>query len=591
MASNDSCNVCCAKYNKSTHSIVKCYFQNCAYDACKECVRTYLINSVNDPHCMKCRNKWNIEFSKSALNASFMEKDYRNHRRTILADSAIAKIPEYYESALRYGKISDLDKRAANIMDEINMYRTHINQLYTEYNNIQRELTVPVGTTSARKFVMPCQNTGCRGMLSTQYKCEICSKYTCSKCFVVIDGDAHECKQEDVDSVEELRKNTRPCPNCGLRISKIDGCDQMWCVECKTAFSWNKGTIEQGVVHNPHYYQWMREHGNVPARTGCDNGEARFSECARAISRIINDCEHSYRLPNLFDELYDRFLGRDSNNEISNYLNYLNIKPVFENYLPFYEARVEPYVKKTKAHNNLLNRKLRYLSTFHRYITHIEHVDMIPLNNSIRARTQDNRNIYLYILNQIDKNQLADDLIRNDTTNIRDRAYLDIIEAMVLVGKQILTDCLAELVQKEDKCCGNLMSKIEYAGKVLSYRSGMFIQEFVLYEYLFTCERMANYHKTILDVADKYILAIKKYCAYSNMEALRFLLVYNSKKTLCMWDSVNGIFENKSFKNRTELVEEMNQYKVVLEELEAQEVAGSAQEVASSAQDVASSVL
>lgn len=563
MTSNDSCNVCCSKYNKSTNSIVKCYFAKCAYEACKECVRTYLTNSTNEPHCMKCRNKWHIEFSKSALNASFMDKDYRTHRRTILADMAVAKIPEYYESALRYGKISALDKRMAAIMEEINIHRTHINELYHEYNTIQQELGNPSALT-ARKFVMPCQNTGCRGMLSTQYKCDICSKHTCSKCFVVIDGENHECKQEDIDSVEELRKNTRPCPNCGLRISKIDGCDQMWCVECKTAFSWNKGTIEQGVVHNPHYYQWMREHGTIQPR--CDAGHQVFGQCARNITQIVNDCEKSYHLPSVFDEMYTKYVNRKKNNE---FLDYLNLEPIFEKYLPFYEDRVKPYMKSTKELNRILNKNLRYLTTFHRYIVHMEHVEVGPLTNNIRGRAQNNRSLYEYILNRINKDQMADELIRDDTTLMRDRAYLDIIDALVLVGKQILMDCLDELNKKKDNSCIELAARIDYARRALSYRSGVFVQEFVLYEYRFTCNKMEDYHRTIVDITDKYVMAIKKYCAYSNAELLRFLLVYNSKKTLYMWNYVDGNLENKYFKNKKELTENIEEHRRMLKELES----------------------
>jgi hypothetical protein len=42
----------------------------------------------------------------------------------------------------------------------------------------------------------------------------------------------------------------------------------MWCTQCHTAFSWRKGTIEAGGVHNPHYYDYMRAHGNLPRAAG-----------------------------------------------------------------------------------------------------------------------------------------------------------------------------------------------------------------------------------------------------------------------------------------------------------------------------------
>jgi hypothetical protein len=79
--------------------------------------------------------------------------------------------------------------------------------------------------------------------------------------------ETHVCKKEDVDTVSMIRKETRPCPKCGIRISKIDGCDQMWCTaeNCGTAFSWNTGKLINGIIHNPHYYEWMRRNNNGTA--------------------------------------------------------------------------------------------------------------------------------------------------------------------------------------------------------------------------------------------------------------------------------------------------------------------------------------
>ena len=48
----------------------------------------------------------------------------------------------------------------------------------------------------------------------------------------------------------------------------VKNCDQMYCTQCHTAFSWTHGTIERGVIHNPHFYAFQRDQngGIAPLR-------------------------------------------------------------------------------------------------------------------------------------------------------------------------------------------------------------------------------------------------------------------------------------------------------------------------------------
>jgi hypothetical protein len=141
---------------------------------------------------------------------------------------------------------------------------------------------------SARKtFIKPCPADDCNGYLSTQWKCGLCDTKVCSKCFEikpktandeeetnggdeetkVADGpNAHICKEENLKTADEIRKSCKGCPKCGIMIYKIEGCNQMYCVSCNTAFSWASGKIETGRIHNPHYYEWLRKQNNGEIR-------------------------------------------------------------------------------------------------------------------------------------------------------------------------------------------------------------------------------------------------------------------------------------------------------------------------------------
>ena len=276
-----TCPVCCEAYNKSTRNCITCP-SGCDFSACKECIRTYLTSNTKDPNCMNCSAMWSFRFCSEKLNKSFMSTNYMSHRADVLIEREMSMVPATMETACRRKQINDLKEEQFKIIEARNKLLRDVNALGTTFSRINEEIYALERKTkgNARKFVMPCPAPECRGFLSTQYKCEICSLWTCKTCCSIIgDGkdDPHECSEDAVASTELIRQSTHPCPTCGIRITKISGCDQMWCVECRTAFSWKTGVIETGVVHNPHFYEYRELTGNQPNNgndrplTMCDN--------------------------------------------------------------------------------------------------------------------------------------------------------------------------------------------------------------------------------------------------------------------------------------------------------------------------------
>ncbi len=111
-----------------------------------------------------------------------------------------------------------------------------------------------------KKFIQKCGFEGCRGFLSQAWKCGVCNHTTCSKCFE-IKNEEHICDENTLKTAQLIKKETKNCPSCATTIYKISGCDQMWCTNCNVAFSWKTGQKVNGVIHNPHYFEWKKKQG------------------------------------------------------------------------------------------------------------------------------------------------------------------------------------------------------------------------------------------------------------------------------------------------------------------------------------------
>ena len=261
-----TCEVCYENLNNSTHKLVNC--DKCDYKCCKQCVRTYFKDILNEPHCMKCKIQWEPEFVVTALNKSYYNGEFKENRKSVLTTLEKSRLPDTQHDAKIFMLQEKLDEKVLSIKAQIKALKREIakkdQEIILAHSDFLREKK-----PERKVFVMKCQSE-CKGFLSTSYKCDLCNKRTCPKCFEVEDDGAaeHVCKPENVETVSMMKKETRACPGCSVRIYKIDGCNQMWCVECNTAFDWVSGKIVNGTIHNPHYYDYLKKTGGIPRAPG-----------------------------------------------------------------------------------------------------------------------------------------------------------------------------------------------------------------------------------------------------------------------------------------------------------------------------------
>ncbi len=351
-----SCSICCENFNKSSREQIICPNKDCILEVCKICVRTYLIN-VKDPSCMNCKIPFDQNYLVMNLNRTFVEKDLKLHRKQLLTEREMARMPETMEAAERYKSIQLINEENKELILKINLIKKELRELENKKGennliiyNLNRGSPNNQDQSQKRQFIMACPDPNCRGYLSTAYKCEICRLYTCPHCLEIIGHEKnnhnHICNEDSVKTADIIKSTTKPCPGCGERIIKIDGCDQMWCTQCHVAFSWKTGIIDTGVVHNPHFYQHQRQGGNINLR---NPGEVLCGGMPNFWT-MRNNFTRKMRLPRESVEEY---------NSMKKFMDYLSDLHRIFNHIQYHELnQARQNMQQT---NNLENIRVRYL--------------------------------------------------------------------------------------------------------------------------------------------------------------------------------------------------------------------------------------
>lgn len=264
---SENCIICDEKYNKLKHKPICCLY--CDFTACRTCCETFIVNE-RTAKCMdrNCDKEWTRKFMVDNFTIAFRKGKWTNVIEDVEFDNEQALLPATQIVVEGMREKERIQREIDNVDQLIWQLRRRRRALEVEYSSN----TTTNNSKERRHFVRACPEENCRGFLSSAWKCGLCDKYTCPDCHVVKGSrnDAeHVCKTEDLETAKLLDKDTKPCPKCGTGIFKIDGCDQMWCTQCHTAFSWRTGRIETH-IHNPHFYEWQRRSngGTAPRNIG-----------------------------------------------------------------------------------------------------------------------------------------------------------------------------------------------------------------------------------------------------------------------------------------------------------------------------------
>ena len=573
-SNTNTCNICCDDYNKSTRSKISCAY--CDFEVCRTCCETYIL-SENIPKCMKleCGKEWSRKFLRENFTNVFLTSKYKEHLEDILFDQEKALLPA--TQPLVEEKI-----RKNNIQKQIKDVDNLIRELFQQKRELEHSLLLPSENVESdrAKFIRQCPANGCRGFLSTQWKCGICEQWSCPDCHELKGPNRdceHKCDPNNIETAKLLEKDSKPCPKCQSLIFKISGCfakdtpimmwdsitskmsqdicigdilvgddgekrivedlvsgeddlfevkqnnginyivnskhtlvllyenqnmikhiivdeyikledkiknqlygfkfnsminpwgimckievipigkgnyygwrvnennkfllsdftvvkncDQMWCTQCHTAFSWKTGKLEKQ-IHNPHYYEWQRKNGSL--------------------ERVPGDIECGQELNNYTSELIFQAARRHTT---------------------LYNKRGNVYVYNEKINdgcNIIRNMRHNIRVELHNFQT-----DYVEKNQELRVR---------YLENIIDEEEFKMLIQRNDKKNKKNTEIAQIIQ----LANTAVTDIVYRIIDRLQKCkvndfdldicmveivelrnyCNNIFKEIAYTYGTIQY--------------------------------------------------------------------------------------------------------------------------
>ena len=287
------CTVCVSSYNN--HSpVVTC--DECEYQACRKCVVKYITNGDFLPKCMNCNAIWTHEFI-SKMGGTISKRIF-DHRAEVEIKKQKALLPNMMVFVELEDQIKEQEKKIHEQMSvlakERRKYLSMSDGRQAMMNNVRnriRSYVLPENASSSSsntnivnvEYFGQCTQENCRGYIcKSTGDCGLCKTVYCKKCLDVLTDD-HVCNEDTLASIRLMKESSKPCPTCCVPIHKISGCNDMFCVNCKTTFCWRTLKVHENGNSNPLYYQWLRENRGTQSGANTRLNTFMRSEVYRAI--------------------------------------------------------------------------------------------------------------------------------------------------------------------------------------------------------------------------------------------------------------------------------------------------------------------
>lgn len=252
-------------------------------------------------------------------------------------------------------------------------------------------------------------------------------------------------------------------------LTVVRNCDQMYCVQCHTAFSWKTLKIETGSIHNPHYFEWIRQrnNGHVP-RNPLDIPCGREINGMFAVD-IYNKLDKVITAAKYNNKIYDMCLRLMHIREVDKQKYYTNpqntnldlrIEYMMNNIdQQKFKMELQRREKKNEKKNEIYN----IIDMFINCTTDI----LYNFNEQLKNHLEEYNNIIKIIIKNGNfspelskKIQETDDLKK--ICKILERKFKTENTDLIILLETQLLNIKKELNEKLKDCCITLLSEIEY---------------------------------------------------------------------------------------------------------------------------------
>lgn len=450
------CDVCTNKFTK----IVKKVMCSCDYNCCTACAKRYFTSKDElQAKCMNCNTEWDRMFLIKNFGKTFVNTAYKKHREDVLFNMELKMMPATQPYLEKNIKTQELNKQLLDMKNKKNaIYNTILTITRDEYSKMnllieeikketakivgikrrtyeeqimliqdkEQTITNELSEINNKEFSMPtnvkCET--CNGYLNENNMCVLCKTEVCRKCYEIKEEN-HVCDETILKNIVYLNSDAKikNCPNCNIVINQYEGCNDAFCVYCKTKFNWETLKIMKGTSTNDTYRKYLRSI-NLSNKI----------ETAKERNSLSDIC------PSEIDDVYKDLI-------VHRFMEIKKKEGITQTFITALYAMVDKHI-------------ITYLESIRQIIgVEINKFETEPsaFNRTLKLRIN-------YMSNHISKETFKTEIQKLDKDALKKKEIHDILTLYANCGCDILNEFLNEFIKENDdyeKLLTNSLNKIQ----------------------------------------------------------------------------------------------------------------------------------